>query len=52
VSSSDFSLDDIKERFNLHLDGQQDLYSSIPPVEISALLRDTVAESVPLALAN
>jgi len=51
VSYSDFSLEDIKERFNLHLHEREDLYSSIPPVEISALLRETLAESVPLALA-
>jgi hypothetical protein len=51
VSYSDFSLEDIKERFKLHLDEKQDLYSTIPPVAISELLRDTLAESVPLALA-
>lgn len=51
MSYSDFSLEDIKERFKLHLNEQEDLFDSIPPVEISALLRDTLAESVPLALA-
>lgn len=51
MSYSDFSLEDIKERFKLLLDEKEDLFSSIPPVEISALLRDTLAESVPLALA-
>jgi hypothetical protein len=51
VSYSDFSLEDIKERFKLHLNEKEDLFSSILPVEISALLRDTLAESVPLALA-
>ncbi len=51
MSYSDFSLEDIKERFNLHLHEKEDLYGSIPPVEISAMLRDTLAESVPLALA-
>lgn len=51
MSYSDFSLEDIKERFKLHLDEKRDLFSSIPPAEISALLRDTLAESVPLALA-
>lgn len=51
MSYSDFSLVDVKERFNLHLQEKEDLYGSIAPVEISALLRDTLNESVPLALA-
>ncbi len=51
MSYSDFSLEDIKERFNLQFNEKEDLYGSIPPVEISALLRETLAESVPLALA-
>lgn len=51
MSYSDFSLEDIKQRFNLHLDEKEDLFGSIAPIEISALLRDTLAESVPLALA-
>jgi len=51
VSYSDFSLEDVKERFNLHLQEKEDLFGAIPPVEISALLRETLNESVPLALA-
>lgn len=51
MSYSDFSLEHIKENFHLHLDEKTDLYGSIAPLEISALLRDTLAESVPLALA-
>ena len=51
MSYSDFSFEDIKGRFNLHIDETEDLYASIPAIEISAMLRDTLAESVPLALA-
>jgi len=51
VSYSDFSVENLKERFHLQLDEKMDLFGTIAPVEISALLRDTLAESVPLALA-
>lgn len=51
MSYSDFSLEDIKDRFGIHIDEREDLLGSVPPVEIGSLLRDTLAESVPLALA-
>jgi hypothetical protein len=51
VSYSDFSIDDVKARFNLRLEEGQDLFAAVPAVEISPLLRDTLAENVPLALA-
>lgn len=51
MSYSDFSIDDVKARFNLRLEEGQDLFAAVPAVEISPLLRDTLAENVPLALA-
>jgi hypothetical protein len=51
VSYSDFTIEEIKRRFNLKLEENRDLYSSIPPVEISPLAQQTLAENVPLALA-
>jgi hypothetical protein len=51
VSYSDFTIDEVKLRFSLQLQEDRDLYATIPPVEISPLLRETLAENVPLALA-
>jgi hypothetical protein len=51
VSYSDFTIEEIKRRFNLKLEENRDLYSSIAPVEISPLAQQTLAENVPLALA-
>jgi hypothetical protein len=51
VSYSDFSIEDVKARFNLQLDEKQDLFGTVSPVDISPLLRETLVENVPLALA-
>jgi hypothetical protein len=51
VSYSDFTIDEVKLRFSLRLEEDRDLYATIAPVEISPLLRETLAENVPLALA-
>ncbi len=51
MSYADFSIEDVKEQFNLRLEEGQDLYASVSPVEVSSMLRETLAESVPLALA-
>jgi hypothetical protein len=51
MSYSDFSIDSVKAIFSLRLIEDRDLYATVPPVEISALLRDTLAENVSLALA-
>jgi hypothetical protein len=51
VSYSDFTIDAVKQRFGLRLEEGRDLYASVPPVQISPLLRETLAENVPLALA-
>jgi hypothetical protein len=51
VSYSDFSIEEVKARFNVRLDETQDLFASVPGVAVSPLLRETLAENVPLALA-
>jgi len=51
VSYSDFTIDLVKQRFGLHLEEGRDLYASVAPVQTSSLLRETLAENVPLALA-
>src|SRR5262249_28462306 len=51
VSYSDYTIDAVKQRFGLRLEEGRDLYASVPPVQISPLLRETLAENVPLALA-
>jgi hypothetical protein len=51
VSYSDFTIEDVKTRFDLRLDEGQDVYASVGAVEVSPLLRETLAENVPLALA-
>jgi hypothetical protein len=51
VAYSDFTIDDVKTRFHLRFDEDQDYFASAAPVTISPLLRDTLAESIPLALA-
>jgi hypothetical protein len=51
VSYSDFSIEDVKTRFHLGLQEGQDLFASVPAVEVSPLLREILAENVPLALA-
>jgi len=51
MSYSDFSIDSVKAQFDLRLVEDRDLYATVLPVEISALLRETLAENVSLALA-
>ena len=51
MSYSDFTIREIKRRFQLRIEEDRDLFSSVPAVEISPLLREILAENVPLALA-
>jgi hypothetical protein len=48
---SAFSIDDIKTRFQLRFDESQEIFAAVPAVPISDLLRSTLAEGLPLALA-
>jgi hypothetical protein len=51
VSYKDFTIKEVKRRFQLRIEENRDLFSGIPAVEIGPLLRETLAETVPLALA-
>jgi hypothetical protein len=51
VSYKDFTITEVKRRFQLRVQENRDLFSSIPAVEISRLLREILAENVPLAFA-
>jgi hypothetical protein len=51
VSFSDFTIEETKQRFGLTLDEAGDYFANVAPVAISELLRETLRENVPLALA-
>lgn len=46
----DFGLDVLIQQFGLHVVSETDVFARAVPVVISALLQETLAESVPLAL--
>jgi len=52
MAYSDFSLTSVKKTFNLTISSQKDLFSTIPSVECSNLLTETLAYNVPFALAS
>lgn len=47
----DFTVQEVVRRFQLVLDETHDLFSPVVDLPPSALLRETLAENVPLALA-
>jgi hypothetical protein len=49
---SDFTLEMLKERFGIRTDVGSNLFAPVPAAPISNLLRDTLAENVPLALTS
>ncbi len=51
MAYSDFTLNDIKQKFQITVDEETDLFSAISEVPASAWLTETLSESVPLALA-
>jgi hypothetical protein len=51
VSYRDFTIGEIKRKFQLRIEEDRDSFSSNLAVEISRLLRERLAEDVPLALA-
>lgn len=51
MSYSDFSVEDVKQRFKLSFEEGQDLFASVPAVEVSSLLRETLADNLSLAFA-
>jgi len=51
MSYSDFTLANIQQKFDLNITENQNLFSHIPPAELSCRLLDNLAIKVPLALA-
>jgi hypothetical protein len=51
VAYSEFSIDEVKARFQLRIDEGQEVFAAIPAISVSALLTDTLAENLPLAVA-
>lgn len=51
MAYSDFTLNQIKTKFNLDIDESQDLFANIDKVEISNFLKELLKENIPLALA-
>jgi hypothetical protein len=49
MSYSDFTLDQVKVKFNLSIDESQDLFSKVNKVEISNFLKELLHENIPLA---
>jgi hypothetical protein len=50
VSYRDFTITEVKRRFQIRVEENRDVFSSIPAVEISPLLSEILAENIPLAL--
>jgi hypothetical protein len=51
MAYNDFTLEALKEQFGLRTDEQGDYFARVPPVEVSAKLRDHLREYVPRAIA-
>jgi hypothetical protein len=51
LSYSDFTIEEVKSRFQLQTEEDRDLFGAIAPVEIGAILPELLREYVPLALA-
>ena len=52
MSYSDFTLYKVRKTFNLTISDTIDIFASIPEIETPALLKETLAENLPLALAS
>lgn len=52
MAYSDFTLTSITKAFNLTIRDQVDMFSAVAEVNISPLLKETLQENVPLALAS
>jgi hypothetical protein len=52
MAYSDFSLTSITKAFSLTIRDQVDMFSAVTEVQISPLLKETLQENVPLALAS
>ncbi len=51
MAYSDFTLSEIKEKFQIDVEEETDIFSNIGEVKISGFLSETLKENIPLALA-
>ncbi len=51
MSYSEFSIEEVKARFQLRIAEAEEYFAGIPPVPVSDMLTGTLLESVPLAVA-
>jgi hypothetical protein len=51
VSYGEFSIEEVKERFQLRIAETEEFFASISPVEVSDFLKRMLAENIPLAVA-
>src|SRR5712691_9115392 len=51
MAYSDFDLRKVRKEFGLQIDEQPDLFADVPPVQPSAILANTLAETARLAIA-
>ena len=51
MSYSDFTIEEVKTQFKLRFDETLEYFAAVPPVPVSAMLTDTLAENIPLAVA-
>jgi hypothetical protein len=51
LSYSEFSIEEVKARFQLRIAEAEEYFAGIPPVPVSDMLTGTLLESVPLAVA-
>jgi len=51
MSYSEFTLEELESQFQLTIQEEVELFDTVEPVTPSALLRETLAENIPLALA-
>ncbi len=52
MAYSDFTLDRVKKTFDLSISDKIDIFSSVPELELTPFLAETLRENVPLALAS
>ncbi|MEG3926989.1 MULTISPECIES: hypothetical protein [unclassified Microcoleus] len=50
MSYSEFSLDDIKHKLGLTIREVSEVFTAVEPIAPSQLLKETLAENIPLAL--
>src|ERR1022692_2484031 len=51
VAYSEFTIEEVKARFQLRIDEQHEVFAGVLAVPVSALLTETLGENLPLAVA-